>query len=198
MTQCLRGGHAVIYARFLPYLYLPMVAIWLVVHRSINDRACRQQRVGSSTKCQFDDCIPFLPWMAYLYFSGFVLGNLAFIPLIASPRSASIAVGYGAQFVLSLAMYWMYPCRSERLELNVARRSERLLNQYHQITKPYNAFPSMHASYCLFSGLWVATFTLPWIGTLIIMWSLGVIVSTVLTKEHSVLDTLGGMILGGL
>jgi hypothetical protein len=56
----------------------------------------------------------------------------------------------------------------------------------------------MHASYCLFSGLWVAACSPPWLGVPVIAWSLGVIGSTVLAKEHSVLDTLGGIVLGGL
>jgi membrane-associated phospholipid phosphatase len=183
-------------AQVLPILYLPMVSIWVLAHRGINARMSRHNRSGGSTMCRWDDYAPFLPQAAYLYFSGFILGNLAFIPLVVSPSSVQIAAGYFAQFAVSLSTYWLYPCRTERPELDLISRPSRLLDVFHRFSKPYNAFPSMHASFCLFSGLWVATYVPVWMGAPVIVWALAVVASTVLTKEHSLLDALGGSALG--
>lgn len=183
-------------SRLLVAGYLPMVVVWLVAHRLISTRVARGLRAARSSRSRWDGWVPLVPHAAYVYFSGFVLANFAFIPMIASSSTVSIAVGYLAQFAVSLAFYAFYPVRTERPALDLTVRSARLLHEFHRLAGPYNAFPSMHASFGLYSGLWTATWAPVWIGPAVVTWCLAVVASTVLTKEHTVIDVLGGSVLG--
>ena len=65
-----------------------------------------------------------------------------------------------------------------------------------------NACPSLHVAFVVFSGFWIDRIlhrmkTRTVIRVLNVLWGLGIIYSTLATKQHVVLDVLGGAVLGG-
>ena len=181
---------------WLQVTYPIFVCLWLIAHFITNERGSRRSRGYYSTKTFLDDEIPFVPNMAMFYFSGFLLGNMAYILLGSTEYFPHIATGYGLQFVVSISVYAIYPCHIERRE-NFRPNSflGHLLAKYQRISKPFNAFPSMHTSYCLFSALAVWGCVSHTTGLVLIVWSVMVALSTLLTKQHYVVDVLAGAIL---
>ena len=176
--------------------YLPMMIVWLIAHRVISIQVSHRQRPARFSGSRWDGYVPLVPQAAYVYFSGFILASFAVIPMIWTSYAVPIAVGYFVQFVVSLTLYSLCPVQAERPELDLRIRSARLLQEFHRLAGPYNAFPSMHASFGLYSGLWLATSTPGWIGLPTMAWCLAVVASTLLAKEHTVIDVLGGAVLG--
>lgn len=66
-----------------------------------------------------------------------------------------------------------------------------------------NAFPSLHVATAVFSGIWLHTllrrFVAPyWLRIVNALWGLGIVYSTIATRQHVAVDVLAGLVLGGL
>jgi membrane-associated phospholipid phosphatase len=181
----------------LRVIYPLMVGIWVIAHFVTNERAARSHRGGYSTKTVLDDAIPFMPDMAVFYFSGFILGNMAYFILGSTESFPLIAIGYGIQFVVSIALYLLYPCRIDRYEDFVPDSTPGyLLAAFQRTSKPFNSFPSMHVSFCLFCALSVWGFGSRSEGLIMIAWAVMVALSALLTRQHYVVEVLMGAALG--
>jgi membrane-associated phospholipid phosphatase len=181
----------------LRVIYPFMIGIWVIAHFVANERAARSERGVYSTKTVLDDAIPFSPNMAVFYFSGFILGNMAYFILGSTESFPLIAMGYGLQFVVSISLYLLYPCRIDRHEgLMPDSISGYLLAVFQRISKPFNSFPSMHVSFCLFSALSVWGFSSRSEGFALITWAVMVALSALLTRQHYVIEVLMGAVLG--
>jgi membrane-associated phospholipid phosphatase len=65
-----------------------------------------------------------------------------------------------------------------------------------------NAFPSLHVATAIFSGIWLdhllRRFGAPlWSRLFNWMWCIGIIYSTLATRQHVAVDVWGGLVLGG-
>lgn len=180
----------------LRWFYPIMVGVWITAHFSINARAARLPALPS-TATRIDRSIPFVPSAFLLYLSGFVLANLAYaLPLELHERRA-VAAGYLWQFATSLTLYWCVPRRAPRDDrVGQTGPSLRLISVYHQISRPFNAFPSMHVSFCLFSAVWIWRHGSGWIGVGALAWTVLVALASLLTHQHSIVDVAGGAALG--
>jgi membrane-associated phospholipid phosphatase len=66
-----------------------------------------------------------------------------------------------------------------------------------------NAFPSLHVATAVFSGVWLhhllRRFSVPrWVLLANWMWCIGIVYSTLATRQHVAVDILGGVVLGVL
>lgn len=66
-----------------------------------------------------------------------------------------------------------------------------------------NAFPSLHVATAFFSGIWLNNllrrYGAPrWIQLFNWLWCIGIIYSTLATRQHVAVDVWGGMVLGGV
>ena len=183
---------------WLQEIYPLFVCLWLAAHFITNNRGSKRGRKCHSTKTALDDAIPFVPGMAIFYFSGFILANMAYFFFGPTKYFSCIAIGYGVQFVISLFLYTVYPCRVNRCEnFTPDSISSYSLAVFQRISQPFNAFPSMHASYCLFSALAVWNYgSSHATGLVMIAWAVLVALSTLLTKQHHIVDVLAGATLG--
>ncbi len=181
----------------LQALYPLLVGAWVVAHSMTNKYASQAGRRLYSTRTVLDEATPFVPNAAIIYFSGFVLGNMAYLLLGWSDRFPHIAIGYGAQFLVSISLYMLYPCQMDRHE-NIAPStvSGYLLATFQRLSKPFNAFPSMHVSYSLFSALVVSSSYSWGAGLAMIAGAILVALSALLTRQHHMVDVLAGAALG--
>lgn len=161
----------------------------------VNDFTAQRPR-HFVTRRRLDDLIPFVPIFAIPYFSAYVLGNGAYIFLHSDPNFARIMLGYVAIYLVTNASYLLLPTRVERREdLNADTAATHILTRFQRVSKPFNNFPSMHVSYCLFSALVVVTYAgTPW-APLLLVWAGLVALSTLLTKQHHLLDVGAGALL---
>jgi membrane-associated phospholipid phosphatase len=66
-----------------------------------------------------------------------------------------------------------------------------------------NACPSLHVATAVFSGAWLDYIfrrvkAPTWLRIINVVWCVGIIYSTIATRQHVALDVLGGLVLGGI
>lgn len=177
---------------WLQIAYPIIVGGWIILSLVLNDRAARRPR-HYSLKLPVDDEIPFIPMFAIPYFSAYVLGNAGYAVLLTHAIFPKVFLGYLVLFFSGLISYYLWPCRVERQEaIAVTNLSTRLLAGFQQRLKPYNSFPSMHVAYCLFSALMVFAYGPRWLVLFCAGWAGLVILATLFTKQHYLLDVLAG------
>ncbi|MFM7584256.1 MAG: phosphatase PAP2 family protein [Caldilinea sp.] len=183
---------------WLTWLYPLLVGGLFATIWVVNDFTARRTR-HFTTRHRLDDLIPFLPFFALPYFSAYVLGNGAYLFLREEANFTRILLGYLLIYLLSNTSYLLLPTRVERREqLNPDTASTHILARFQHLSKPFNNFPSMHVSYCLFSALVVATYADNGWGGLLLVWAEVVALSTLFTKQHHLLDVAAGALLATL
>jgi membrane-associated phospholipid phosphatase len=147
-----------------------------------------------------DDYIPYVPEFSYLY--SFIYYPFFALPLLAinSYRDfAKLAVG-GLALMSTMSIIWyFFPNRVPdhyRNNHNGGHNSEKFLKfvQYYD-TNENNAFPSAHCAFAMYLAILsmkIANPLITWLFPLIIA------VSCVFTKQHSIIDTFSGLLLGGV
>jgi membrane-associated phospholipid phosphatase len=113
-----------------------------------------------------------------------------------SYREPKKLIEYASQFsmavIISSLFFMFFPTSCER---PVASEANWLYKQFIQFEKPLNAFPSMHVSLVLVSCDFILqskefSSVLKFI---LVIWTLLIIYSTVLSKQHVVVDVAGGV-----
>ncbi|MBU6351349.1 MAG: phosphatase PAP2 family protein [Chloroflexi bacterium] len=183
---------------WLNWLYPLLVGGLFATIWVVNDFTARRTR-HFTTRHRLDDLIPFLPIFALPYFSAYVLGNGAYLFLREDANFTRILLGYLLIYLLSNISYLLLPTRVERREqLTPDTASTHILARFQHLSKPFNNFPSMHVSYCLFSALVVATYADNEWGGVLLVWAGVVALSTLFTKQHHLLDVAAGALLATL
>jgi len=180
---------------WLTLLYPLLVGVVFATILLVNNYTAQRPR-HFSTRHRLDDLIPFMPVFAIPYFSAYVLGNGAYIFLHSNPNFAHIMLGYVIIYLVSNASYMLLPTRVERRErLTADTASTYALTRFQHVSKPFNNFPSMHVSYCLFSALIVVAYAGSRWSVALLVWAGVVAISTLFTKQHHLLDVGSGALL---
>lgn len=148
-----------------------------------------------------DRIIGFQPWALGLYASLWVYVSIP--PGLIVERRELVRYGVAA-LILSLAgmaIFFFWPTATPQPAIDWARYpSYAFLKTADQAR---NACPSLHVAFAVFSGFWIDRMLrrmntrLP-IRLLNVIWGLGIIYSTLATKQHVALDALGGAVLGAM
>ena len=145
-----------------------------------------------------DAHVPFVPQFIF----GYALYYLwVLLPLfVLRTRDAFFrALGaFGLTQLIAQTMFIFYPSHIVRPQVEGEGVALELVRLLYRLDPGWNLFPSLHVAHTLVVALLVAKFARPamatavWAGTLLI-WT-----STVLIKQHFVIDILGGALLGWL
>ncbi len=144
-----------------------------------------------------DEKIPFYPEWVFIYLTvyGFFLIPLFYVDdlkqLVILDLSQVLALS------ISYTTFIIYPVAIDRPGVVPADFATWALSLVQAQDPPWNCFPSTHCTACT-----VAAFALvrakPAFGWWAIPSTVGIYVSTVLTKQHFVLDALAGVVLGSV
>ena len=136
--------------------------------------------------------LPFIPVTVYIY-------TIAYVGLLASPlllvtKKDDFHSLLKQILIISLAsclVFIIFPTTTWRPNLNVDGFTSQVLNYLWVIDSPNNCCPSLHVSLAALFGyfLHAKKYWKTW--PLVITGS--VIISTVLTKQHCVIDVVGGL-----
>ncbi len=143
-----------------------------------------------------EENIPFLPWTILIYLSVFMQGTFLFSKVHRSifPSIFSILgiiVSLHIMFFISFPTAYPRECYSEQ---NI------LMDMFRTLDTPANCLPSLHVAVALLFGTCYqlgvkgasrASVILVW------LWSLAIIISTLTTKQHYLLDIFGAIVLDG-
>ena len=151
-----------------------------------------------------DKKIPLIPQSVYIYAMWYPL--LFFYPIYLYSLSRAVWLVYlmaiGLNVIVSLVIYALYPTSFQRPEPPDSMLSGKILRLLYVLNyKGLNCMPSMHCSQCFiillsacFCGMSGVMPALPAIGVGIL--SLLIVESTVLTKQHVIMDMLAALPIG--
>ena len=147
-----------------------------------------------------DGLVGFAPWTMALYVSLWVYVSLP--PALLSTRRAlaRYALAIGLTCIAGLAVFWFWPTAVPVPDIDWTRHPEMIFLK--QLDSNGNAFPSLHVATAIFSGIWLhhllRSFDAPrWTLAINWAWCLGIVYSTLATRQHVALDVWAGLALGG-
>jgi membrane-associated phospholipid phosphatase len=146
-----------------------------------------------------DQMIPFMPNSVYLYESLWFLTPIAPWLMTSKVDLRHYSMGLLFMYFIGFCCFFFHPTLSPRP--TDIQDANMLYKKLVLIDNELNAFPSLHAAGALFHGACChVTFCtgakhrlLRWF---VWIWALGIIASTLLTKQHVFVDVVAGTILG--
>lgn len=180
-------------------LFITVLAIIGIAYRLVS-----MLTIGGSQieilKIPADDWIPFAPWMVLFY----VCVYLFWIPPILSSLVSycefkKILISATVSFAVMFLIYFIFPCSYPRPTLlNPNGWAEELVAWLYMIDLPNNTFPSGHVTSV--TMILSATFRKfhPAFAVLYFIWGALIILSTLLIKQHFIIDVAGGLMLAFL
>ena len=148
-----------------------------------------------------DRVIGFAPNALSLYLSLWIYVSLP--PALLATRQAlyRYALAMAATCLVGLLFFYFWPTAVPVANIDWTRYPD--VHFLKNIDAAGNAFPSLHVATAVFSGIWLhfllRRFGAPrWILALNTAWGVGIIYSTIATRQHVAVDVLGGLVLGGL
>lgn len=185
---------------FPSYAYLPFV-ITAVVHLLIffGTKQLTASAVHHSIPLPFEDSIPFAPEWVTVYTATFIFWVLGLVVCMCQERELCFRMFTGVYIAeLICAVFFVaMPTVIVRPEAAGGVYYDRLLAQLYAADQPTNLFPSMHCmfAYMVFRGFMIAKLDKPVVIGSGLFAAL-VCASTVFVKQHFLLDTFAGVILG--
>lgn len=142
-----------------------------------------------------DERIPFRPGWIYVYSSWFVLllGMPLLLNIVAPELSLKYILAHCIDQLLSNVIYLIYPTTFQRpVPPDKGLTGFCMRTVYGANHRFLNCAPSVHCSVSfLFAFAALAAPVLPlWVRLLIIAWSLAIVASTMLVKQHMVIDAV--------
>lgn len=143
---------------------------------------------------EFERQIPIMPWTSWIYHTAYILPLFTAARLIMSPRFKWAAMAIAAQVTVSCIIFLFYPTVIDRPMVSVTGIGSFGLWLVQWLDQPYNCFPSLHVGLCFTASL-IYLYESRRIGLIMLIWSLAIAVTTLTTKQHYLLDVLGGGLL---
>lgn len=148
-----------------------------------------------------DRALPLVPAAAWIYVSQFLTTPI--VLYLAASRRAVLGVAGGVSLMASVSflVYFLVPtCVEREVASGVTNAAYRLVIGG---DVPRNACPSLHAGFAVFLSAcaWALSGGLAhrWAGLVIFwLWTLAVLVSTIVIRQHVVIDLAAGGLLGAV
>jgi membrane-associated phospholipid phosphatase len=177
-------------------LWLAIILASMLLYFPIN----RLMQGGAQLSLPLDQDIPFYPPFIIPY----LLGNLIFVglPLWAAIRARSgefeaFAVSLLLATIVSYIVYITFPTYVARPDIMSGDVFSNAISTLYQTDRSYNAAPSGHAFYSTLSFLylvrWKPQYRLVWL----VAWLI-ILASTLLIRQHNILDLASGLALAAV
>lgn len=143
-----------------------------------------------------DEYIPFLPWTISIYFSHFILVFYAYWYAINHDIATRTFYCYISATIVATIIFILYPTYLNPQPIDSTNLTLLSLLSYkflYIIDVPFNCLPSLHTTIAL-----IAAYSLKHLenwGNKAYIWSSLIIISTLTTKQHVLLDVIAGIIL---
>jgi membrane-associated phospholipid phosphatase len=148
-----------------------------------------------------DKLISFQPLAMPLYVSLWVYVSLAPALLATRRELYAYALAMTATCIAALVIFYFWPTAVPVADIDWTLHPG--VDFLKNMDASGNAFPSLHVATAVFSGVWLhhllRRFSGPqWVLLLNWIWCIGIIYSTLATRQHVAVDVLGGLVLGSL
>lgn len=148
-----------------------------------------------------DKLIGFQPLAMPLYVSLWVYVSLPPALLATRRELYAYALAMTATCLAALTVFYFWPTAVPVADIDWALYPG--VDFLKNMDASGNAFPSLHVATAVFSGVWLHHLLRrfggpPWVLILNWMWCIGIIYSTLATRQHVAVDVWGGLVLGAL
>lgn len=143
-----------------------------------------------------DEYVRFIPWTIIIYLSQFFFLFIAYWQAKSHKILNQVFYGYLVATLIAGIVFVVYPSRVSHSSVNLIHQSHLyalLFNILHAIDTPNNCLPSLHTTLALLAAYSFRVSTIKFI--LAFCWAMAIIVSTLTTYQHTVLDVLAGVVL---
>jgi membrane-associated phospholipid phosphatase len=153
---------------------------------------------GYNLKTPLDIYIPLVPIFAvpYLLFIPYWIGAFLFFAWKMHDRVfRALMIGSIGAVAIATLVYFLFPTYTDRPSISITDWDSELLNMIYSHDNVFNAFPSGHVLYttiiALFGITWHPKLKFAYCGSVVL-----VILGTLLTGQHHLVDPIGGFALG--
>ncbi len=159
----------------------------------------RSQGWAWVTTRAWDRWIPLWPGALPVYYSLFIvgLGTLFWFWYKKQGAFRLMAFSVISDAIISNAIFLFSPTRVLRPDVVTSNFWFQWLQWTYHYDQPFNSLPSLHVSLSLISGwVWWRVVSHSWAKAVAAAWTLAVMASTLLVKQHAILDVIAGMAIG--
>jgi membrane-associated phospholipid phosphatase len=177
-----------------PLLSILMFGVWALGYFAVAQFA--EGRQGFTIPMpSWEKQIPFMPNFVWIYLSIYPVFLLPFLYIRKKEFFRLFSIAYITLMCVCYVIYIYYPTHfTERPPLTVDSFSTWALSKVYKADNTWNCFPSMHVAMSLLASLTILEVHRIR-GLLAILLTLAISASTVLIKQHYVLDILASMVL---
>lgn len=148
-----------------------------------------------------DRLISIQPLALPLYFSLWFYVSLPPALLVTPREVGSYAMGMAGTCLTGLAVFYFWPTVVPDANIDWAQYPD--VNFLKSLDASGNACPSLHVTTAVFSSIWLhyllRRFGAPWwMIVFSVAWCVGIVYSTLATRQHVMVDVLAGVALGAL
>jgi membrane-associated phospholipid phosphatase len=148
-----------------------------------------------------DQAISFHPWALLLYVSLWVYVSLP--PMLIAGRVDLVRYGWAAAAVSAggMVIFFFHPTRIPPPSIDWSQFPS--FSFLRQVDQSGNACPSLHAAFAVFSAIWLDRLLRRagapvWPRCANACWCIGILYSTLATKQHVAIDVAAGVALGAV
>lgn len=142
-----------------------------------------------------DQLVPFLPWTSYIYVTDYIFPFVVGYLIHSSLGMTRVSVAFFLMIFFTNLTFILLPVSYPRELYPLAQDQNFLLYLLRKIDTPANCFPSAHVA-----TVWTSTLAIqrerPKLFIYFLIWALLIIISTLTTKQHFLVDIIGGVIVG--
>lgn len=172
------------------------MGLWLGLFFSINNLGARRS-TSYNFSIRQDKNIPFVPQFFLIYLSAYVFVSIPFFIIPEYRAFTKLLLCYVIVTLISASIHLTLPSRVQRVEsINPVGFSGKLMYWFQKLCKPHGNFPSVHTGYAVIIviSLYLNSGSIWGISALV--WATLIIISTLVTKQHYILDISSGFIIG--
>jgi membrane-associated phospholipid phosphatase len=148
-----------------------------------------------------DNLISFQPIALPIYLSLWVYVVTPAILIIKLDELYAFTISIALMSIVGLLIFYIWPTAIAVSEIDWALHPS--ISFLKSVDAAGNACPSLHVATAVFSGAWLDYIfrrvkAPTWLRIINVVWCVGIIYSTIATRQHVALDVLGGLVLGGI
>lgn len=145
-----------------------------------------------------DQILPVVPVLVipYLLFLPFYWLTILY-SFWTNKRFVALSMAHLTSYLIAVAIFTNFQSMVSRPPVLGSDVFSQMLSWLYSVDAPYNAFPSLHVAMAVVVTAYFAVVKSRYF-TAVAVFSVVVIASTVLLKQHYLVDIVGGLVLGGL
>lgn len=147
--------------------------------------------VHSAPVLLLDDMLPFVSSSIYIYLSQFVFLWLGFWFASNDQERSRCYYSYLFASLIATVVFIIYPTTMPSLDAGSSYSI--LFEMLYKIDVPYNCLPSLHTALAIIAAYHLSHHKK--VGKVSFIWAALIIISTLTTKQHTILDVIAGIVL---